>query len=129
LARVQTIQILLTRFQMQQTTVAWASEHLNDARSKLSEIQVHDKDMAAEIKRFEDAQAAQDNPQAQKRVQDRSKAFKDELEVSQNSEQQRQAAEMQAEQHLRAEQDKLDALEAQRDELTRTGASPQPSRP
>ncbi|MGA2099851.1 MAG: hypothetical protein ABSG34_02055 [Candidatus Sulfotelmatobacter sp.] len=120
LARVQTSQILLSRLQMQEGSVARASEHLNDARSKLSEMGVRKKEITAEVKRLEDALGAEENLQQQKELQDRINHGKSELEVTADTEQQCQAAEIQADQQLRAEKDKLSALEAQLDELIRS---------
>jgi len=120
LTRVQSIQILLSRLQMQQGAVARVSEHLNDARSKLSEVQVRQKEVAAELKRLEDALSAEENPQQQKILEDRVNHIKSELEITADEEQQRQPIEVQAEQQLRAEQDKLAALETQLDELIRS---------
>jgi|HubBroStandDraft_4_1064222.scaffolds.fasta_scaffold105698_2 hypothetical protein len=120
LARVQTSQILLSRLQMQEGSVARASDQLNDARSKLTDVQVNRRELTAESKRLEDALGADDDPQRQKDLQDRISHVKSDLEVSGHLEQQRQAAEIQAEQLLRAEQDKLSALEAQLDELIRS---------
>jgi chromosome segregation ATPase len=120
LARIQSVQILLSRLQVQQGAVARASEHLEDARSKLSEIQVRQREVAAEAKRLEDALGAEENLQQQKALQDRINHVKSDLEVTGDTEQQRQAAEIQAEQQLRAEQDKLTALETQLDERTRS---------
>ncbi|MGA7753307.1 MAG: hypothetical protein WCB05_10760 [Candidatus Sulfotelmatobacter sp.] len=128
LARVQTSQILLSRLQMQEGSVARASEHLNDARSKLSEMGVRKKEITAEVKRLEDALGAEENLQQQKELQDRINHGKSELEVTADTEQQRQAAEIQADQQLRAEKDKLSALETQLDELIRsTGKSAEQS--
>ena len=120
LARVQTSQILLSRLQMQEGSVARASEHLNDARSKLSEIGVGKTQLAAELKRLEDALGAEENLPQQKVLQDRINHTKSELEVTVDTEQQQQAIEIQAEQQLRAEQDKFNALEVQLDELIRS---------
>lgn len=119
LARVQISQILLSRLQMQEGSVARASEHLNDARSKLLEVQVNQRELTVEVKRLEDALGAVENPQQQKDVQDRIDHAKSELEIAGNIAQQRQATEIQADQQLRAEQDKLSALETQLDELMR----------
>jgi hypothetical protein len=119
LARVQTSQILLSRLQMQEGSVARVSEQLNDARSKLLDVQVHRREMTVEVKRLEDALGADDDLQQQKDLQDRISHVKSDLEVSGHLEQQRQTAEIQAEQQLRAEQDKLSAIEAQLDELIR----------
>lgn len=119
LARVQSVQILLSRLQMQQGAVARASEHLEEARSKLAEIQVRQREVASELKRLEDALGAEGNLQQQKVLQERINRVKSDLEATGDTEQQRQATEIQAEQQLRAEQDKLSALETQLDELIR----------
>jgi chromosome segregation ATPase len=116
LTRVQSTQILLSRLQMEQGAVARASEHLDEARSKLAEIQVRQREMAGEVRRLEDARSAEENLQQQKALQDRINHVKSDLEVTGDTEQQRQATEIQAEQQLRAEQDKLSALETQLDE-------------
>ena len=129
LARVQSAQVLLSRSQMQQGTVARASEHLDDARSKLSEMQVHQREVAAEVKRLEDALGGEENLQQQKALQDRINHAKSELEVIGDMEQQRQATEIQAEQQLRTEQDKLSALETQMDELLRSMEQSNRNRP
>lgn len=104
--------------------MARASEHLNDARSKLSDIQVRQREVTAEVKRLEDALGSEENMQQQKVLQDRVNHVKSELEVTRDSVQQRQTTEIQAQQQLRAEQDKLGALEAQLDDLIRTMGDP-----
>jgi len=53
LTRIQSAQILLSRQQIQQVAVSRASQHLNDARSKLAEVQVVIRSEAAEIKHYE----------------------------------------------------------------------------
>jgi len=124
LARVQTSQILLSRLQMQEGAVARASEHLDDARSKLLEVKVHRREMALELKRLEDDLGAENDLQRQKNLQERIQHGKSDLEVTVHVEQQRQSTETQAEQQLRPEQDKLGALEAQLDDLIRTMGDP-----
>ena len=85
-------------------------------------------EVAAELKRLEDALGAEENLQQQKTLQDRINHVKSELEVTADEEQQRQTIEIQAEQQSRAEQDKLAALETQLDELIRSMGSSEPSR-
>ena len=120
LARVQTSQILISRLQMQEESVARASEHRNDARTKLSEADVQQKQVSGELKRLEDALIAEENLPQQKTLQERINHVKSDLEVVADLEQKRQAAETQAEHQWREEQDKLTALEAQLDELVRS---------
>lgn len=123
LARVETSQILLSRLQMQEGSVERASVQLNEARSKLLDVQVQRKELTAEVKRLEDTIGADNDPQRQKDLQDRISHVKSDLEIAGHVEQERQTAQIHAEQLLRAEQDKLSALEAQLDELIRNMGS------
>ena len=124
LTRIQSAQILLSRLQIQQVSVSRASQHLDDARSKLAEVQVVIRSEAAEIKHYEDSgdHAAQ--------VEDALNRAKADLEASTILAQQRQSTETDAEQQMRTEQDKLDMLESRLDELVGKIGSPsaQPAR-
>ncbi len=121
LARIQSAQILLSRLQIQEVAVTRASQHLDDARSKLAEVQVVMRSEAAEIKHFEDAAPNGENAaQAEEAL----KRAKSDLEASTNLEQQRQATESEAEEQLRTERDKLNSLEDQLDELVRNVGNP-----
>lgn len=128
LVRIQSAQILLSRLQIQEVAVTRASQHLDDARSKLAEVQVVLKSEAAEVKHFEDDAPNAGENQAQ--VDQALKRAKSELEDSTNLEQQRQTTEIEAEQQLRTEQEKLNSLENQLDELVRNMDNPgeQPGR-
>lgn len=117
LGRTQTMQILLARLQMQEGVVARAMDHANDARQKLVDTRLHQKDLSLEVKRLEDALSTAENPQQQSDVQDRIKRVKSALEVTAGTEQQQQTTEIQAGQQLRDEQDKLSTIESQLDEL------------
>jgi len=114
------MQILLARFQLQEGAITRASDRLNDARQKLLDTHVHQKELALEVKRLEDALSSAENPQQQTDIQDRVKHVKSDIEVVGNIEQQQQTTEIQAEQELRTEQDKINALETQLDDLTRS---------
>jgi chromosome segregation ATPase len=131
LNRTQTMQILLVRFQMQEGAIARASDRVNEARQKLLDTQIHQKELTAEAKQTEEAMDSDPNPQRQADFQDRLKQIKSNLDVLGTVAQQRQTAEVQAEQQLRDEQDKLSALESQLDEVVRAMGSPaeQLSRP
>lgn len=117
LPRMQSAQILLSRLQIEQMAVTRASQHLDDARSKLAELQVVLKSEAAEVKHFEDASTTGEN---QAQVEEALNRGKSDLEASRTLEQQRQAAEIAAELQLRTEQDKLSRLENQLDELDKS---------
>ena len=118
LTRMQSAQILLSRLQIQEVAVSRASQHLDDARSKLAEVRVVLKSEAAEIKHLEEDAPSSGEPTAQ--VEEAVQRAKRNLEVSTSLEQERQATATDAEQQLRTEQDKLNRLEAQLDELART---------
>jgi hypothetical protein len=127
LTRMESAQILLSRLQIQEVAVSRASQHLDDARSKLAEVQVVLRSEAAEIKHFEEAPNNGDNAAQFEIAQNRAKS---DLEASTNLAQQRQSTETDAELQLRMEQDKLSRLESQLDELVEKTGSPreQPGR-
>ena len=127
LTRMQSAQILLAQWQAQQLAVTRASQHLDDARSKLAGAQDHQKHVAADMKRLNDELSAEENPVQQKALRDEINRFKSELEGSMDIEQQSQATEIEGEQQLRTEQDKLTALETHLDELVRKMGNAEPS--
>lgn len=116
LTRMQSAQILLSRLQIQEVAVRRASQHLDDARSKLAEVQVVMRSEAAEIKHFEDAPNNGDNAAQVEAALNHAKSG---LEASTNLAQQHQSTEIDAELQLRTEQDKHNRLESQLDELVR----------
>lgn len=117
------MQILLARFQMEEGVITRASDHLNDARQKLSDTHLHQKDLALELKRLEDELNTTVNGQQQSDLQDRIKHVKSGIDMTGQIAQQQQTAEIQAERQLRDEQDKLNAIESQLDELIRAASS------
>ena len=70
LARIQGAQVLLSRLQTQQGSVTRASERLNDARARLGDAQSHQKHLAVNIKRLEDALSAEQNLAQQKELRE-----------------------------------------------------------
>lgn len=116
LNRAQNTQILLARLQIQEGVITRAADRLNQARQKLSDTQIHHKELALEQKRLEESSPATD-PQEQSDLLDKISHVKSDLEVTAHLAQEQQTAEIQAEQQFRDEQDKLDALENQLDEL------------
>jgi chromosome segregation ATPase len=122
LTRIQSAQILLSRLQIQELAVTRASQHLDEARSELAEVQAVLKSEAAEIKHFEDEARNAGENAAQ--VEEALKRVKSDLEASTNLEGQRQATEIEAEEQLRTEQDKLNSLETQLDELVKNMDNP-----
>jgi len=98
LGRIHSAQILLSRLQIQEVAVTRASQHLDEARSKLAEVEVVLKSEEAEIKHLEDEAPNGGDRTAQ--VEEAVKRAKSDFEVSTNLEQQRQTAEIEAEQQL-----------------------------
>ena len=111
-------QILLQRLQFQQAAVARVSERLSDARGRLTDMQRHRTEVAATLKRFEEAlENTETSSEDRKQVQAEISARKQELEALAAVEQQQQTAEMEAEEQLRTEQAKLNELEERVDRL------------
>jgi chromosome segregation ATPase len=123
LNRTQSMQILLARLQMQEGAVARASDHFNDARQRLMDARIHQKDLGLELKRLDEEMGNAQNPQQQADFQDRMKHLQSDLELGGNIAQQQETTEAQAEHQLREEQDKLNAIEGQLDELIRSMAA------
>jgi DNA repair exonuclease SbcCD ATPase subunit len=122
IAKMQSAQILLARLQIQEVAVTRASQHLDDARSRLAEVQLVLKSEAAEIKHWEDEAPNANETPAQ--IEEAVKRAKSDMESATNLEQQRQAIETEAELQLRTEKEKLNALETQLDELVRNMSDP-----
>jgi chromosome segregation ATPase len=116
LNRAQNTQIVLARLQIQEAVLSRAADRLNQARQKLSDTQLHQKELGLEQKRLEDTPPATD-PQEQSDLLDKINQVKSDLEVTTRVAHEQQSAEIQAEQQMREEQDKLNALENQLDEL------------
>lgn len=111
-------QVLLYRLQFQQAAVARASERLSNVRSRLADMQHHRTEVAANLKRFEEAlENTETSSEDRKRFQGEISANKQELEALAAVEQQQQAAEMEAEEQLRTEQAKHNELEERVDRL------------
>jgi hypothetical protein len=123
LNRTQSMQILLARFQVQEGVVTKASDRLNESRQKVLDIHVHQKELAVQVKRLEDALNSAETQQ-QADLQERIKRATSELDLAGNIAQEHQTTEIQAEQQLRDERDKLGAIESQLDELIRVMGSP-----
>lgn len=117
LAKIQTSQILLARLQIQEVAVTRASQHLDDARAKLAEVQAVIKSETAEVRHIEED--SPDVNQTQEQIEQVLRRVKADLEASTSLAQQRQAIETDAEQQLQAEREKLERLENQLDDLVR----------
>src|SRR5437879_7119604 len=81
MTRMQSAQLLLSRLQIQQVAVSRASQHLDDARSKLAEVQVVIRSETAKIKHLEDSPNTGENAA---QVEDALRRVKSDLEASTN---------------------------------------------
>ena len=115
LTRVQNAQILLFRLQIQQRAVTRASQHVDETRSKLAEVQLVQKAEAAKVASLQERLS--EDPEHREDIQASLNHAQSDLTAATDLAQQRQATETEAEQQLQTEQDKLKKLEAQLDEL------------
>jgi HD-GYP domain-containing protein (c-di-GMP phosphodiesterase class II) len=123
LARMQKAQVLLIRWQSQQSVVERASQRLDEARTKLAGEQDHQRRIALDSKRLEEDISAEQIPAQQKVLQDQADRLKADYDASTKMIDQDQQAEIDCEQKLRNEQDKLDALDAELDEIVKSMGS------
>jgi valyl-tRNA synthetase len=119
-------QILLSRLQAQEATVARLSQHLDDARLKLAETQDHRRQLIAVVKRNEELL---DNTEislaSRKEAQEVISSIKPQLEVLAAEEQDRQRREIESEEQFRTEQAKLGGLEDRLERLEKDlGSNP-----
>jgi len=114
----QRAQILLYRLQGQEAIVARASQRLDDARARLTEIQAARVRLTSDIKQHEDfISHAENSPGERKQIEDLLPRLKANLASLENDEQQKQTRQMEAEDQLRLERAKLSGLQDQLDRL------------
>ena len=114
----QRAQILLYRLQGQEAIVARASQRLDEARARLTEIQAARVRLTSDIKQHEDFVSHTENPAVErKQVEDLLPRLKANLASLENEEQQKQTREMEAEDQLRVERAKLSGFQDQLDRL------------
>jgi chromosome segregation ATPase len=110
----QRLQILVYRLQVEQEAVARVLHQVDDAKAKLSDLELRRNGVASRLKRLQDARDSSDNnatAQEVKDLEDSIASAKANLEILQNQEAQAQTIEMQAEEQLRIEQSKVNELE------------------
>ena len=116
----QRAQILVYRVQVQEAATARAVQRLDNARSKLAEVQDRRKRLTADIKRLEDAQGDTENPTDRKAIEDALAQLRANLEPSVSEEQDRQTKETECEDEVRVERAKLSELQNQLERLDTT---------
>jgi len=115
----QRAQILLFRLQLQNAAVVRAQQRLDDARTRVAEMQSGQKMTETELKQIEDAREHSQGPAEKKEMDDALIRFKARLETMEAEVQQAQTKESEAEGQLRSEQAKLDKLQGELDQLER----------
>jgi chromosome segregation ATPase len=119
-------QVLLFRLQVQEATVARVSQHLNDLRLGLAQIQDHKRRLENDLKRLEKfVDNNEGSPTERKEAEEQISGLKTQIQSLAVEEQQKQTTEMEAEEQLRTEQAKLSALEERVDRLEKDlGSNP-----
>src|SRR5207249_1751068 len=114
----QRAQILLYRLQGQEAAVTRASQKVDDARARITEMQSNRAKLTSDIRRHEDFVSGTENsPAERKQVEEVLTQLKGKLASLENEEQQRQTREIEAEDQLRTERAKLGELQDQLDRL------------
>ena len=113
----QTTQLLLTELEIQQTAVSRATQRRDDFRSKVLEIQAHEKEVAGRLDHFHPE--AETNPAEKKEVGDMQESLKNELEGLKSQELQRSNDLQEAEISLRREQGTLDNIQAELNDVVK----------
>lgn len=116
-AAAQRAQILVYRAQAQESVVRRMQEHVDNTRSKLSQIQSEQKRLTAAIKQNEELLDHADNPTTRKEFEQAIVRIKASVEMQANVEQETQAKLVESEEQLRLEQAKLGGLQDQLDRL------------
>lgn len=117
----QRAQILIYRFQAQESIVRRMQERADEAKSKLAQIRSEQKSRAASVKQIEEKRSRTETPASeQKDLEDTLAQIKARFDADANTEQETQATLIDAEQQLRMEQAKLAGLQDQLDRLEKS---------
>ena len=114
---VERAQILLYRLQAQQTAVARASQRVDNARSKLADLQAARRQMESDIRRLEEQLRTNMSEAESKEIESVNTRMKARLQALEEEEQRTQALASEAEEQLRIEEAKLGRLQDQLDRL------------
>jgi hypothetical protein len=115
----QTTQILLTELEVQRGVVDKALEKRDNARSRVSQMQVQEKNFAAQIPRLEESAKATLDPVQQKRIEDQIDNMNANMENFKLAEPDAASALADAENALRKEQETLGGIQEQLDEVVK----------
>ena len=115
--RILNAQILLSRLQAQQSLVIHEMQRLDDARSKVLQVQADAKRVSADLARWEDAQRSAVDEGQRKQLMDATDRTRVSVATLRNTEQGLLTAQSEAELQLRTAQDALDTLQKQLNEI------------
>jgi truncated hemoglobin YjbI len=116
----QTTQILLTELEVQRGVVDKATEKRDSARSRVSNLQMNEKNFAAQITQLEDnAKSMTLDPARQKQLADQAQMLKGNIASFKSQEDDAQSALMDAENALRKEQGALQSIQDRLDEVVK----------
>jgi len=116
-ATIQRMQLVMFRAQAETQLMARATQRLDDARAKCSQLQSQRKMESSQVDVFEQRLRNAQNPAEQKNAAEFLPRVKASLEMLTNEEQQCQSREADAESQFRAEQAKMTELQDQMDKL------------
>ena len=115
----QTTQILLTEMEVQRGVVDKALEKRDSARSRVSQLQMNEKNFAAQIAQNEENAKATLDAVQQKRMADQETMLKANMANFKSQEDDATSAALDADTALRKEQDKLDGIQDQLNDVVK----------
>ena len=115
----ETTQILLTEMEVERGVVDKATEKRDNARNRVSQLQMNEKNFATQIAQFEENVKATMDPVLQKRYADQEQMMKSNIANMKNQEPDAESALQEAENALRREQEALSGIQAQLDDVVK----------
>ena len=112
-------QILIYRLYAQEAAVVRASQHLDEAKSVLTQFENQKEWRTAQLKDYEERRDRAENPTDRKQFEDSLSEFKSQMEALVAAEQEAETKKIELEQQFRIEQAKLDQLQNELDQLGR----------
>jgi len=114
-----TTQILLTEMELQRGVVDKAQEKRDSARSRVSQLQMNEKNFAAQLSQFEDAAKTTMDPVRQKQLADQQQNLKTTMANFKSQEDDATNAALDTDSTLRKEQDTLSGIQEQLNEVVK----------
>jgi uncharacterized phage infection (PIP) family protein YhgE len=113
----ETTHILLAELQIQQTAVDRAIQRRDDLRTKLSQVQGNQKNIAAQLAQLEETSSTTMDAAQKKRLAEIQESLKSSLANLKSEEPERSNELQEAESSLRKQQDALDSIQGRLDEV------------